>query len=117
MGTFGDSVPQRHHIPFSTWVDNHYLKMGAEIGLLGLIAFIVLLFMVFFYAYRLSKKVERDRDQAYLIGICGVVIVMFIQNVTASIWEALTVAVFFYAFIGLLFAQLWKQQRKGSKQT
>jgi len=114
MGMFGDSVPQRHNIPFSTWVDNHYLKMGAEIGLFGLLAFIILLYFLFRLAYRLSTQVQRDRDQAYAMGICGVIIVMFIQNVTASIWEALTVAVYFYAFIGLLFALLWKQKQKGS---
>jgi O-antigen ligase len=114
MGTFGDSVPHRHNMPFSTWVDNHYLKMGAEIGLLGLIAFLVLLYVLFRQAHLLAKNTTSDREKAYLMGICGVFIVMFVQNVTASIWEALTVAVYFYAFIGIVFALLWKEHKKGS---
>ena len=34
---------------------------------------------------------------------------MIVQNFTASIWEVLTDAVMFYAFVGMLFALRWRQ--------
>jgi O-antigen ligase len=114
MGSFGDSVAWRHNMPFATWVDNHYLKIGAEIGLLGLFAFLFLLGALFYLAYRGFKQAEGDKERAYFMGICGVLVVMVTQNVTASIWEALNTGVYYYSFIGLLFALLWKRKKKGA---
>jgi len=56
LGTFGDSVPLRHNIPFATWVDNHYLKIGAEIGVPGMLAFIGLLLALFLLAHKLQRQ-------------------------------------------------------------
>ena len=108
MGMFGDSVPLRHNIPFSTWVDNHYIKIGAEIGIFGLIAFILLLYFLFRLAANFYQRLDDIKDKAYMLGLSGVIITMAVQNVTASIWEALANAIYFYAFIGILFAYAWK---------
>lgn len=116
MGMFGDSVPDRHNIPFSTWVDNHFLKIGAEIGIIGMVAFIIILVVLFRLAHGLSKRAETDKEKAYALGIAGVIIVMATQNVTASIWEALAPTVYYYMFIGMLFALLWKDYKKGNQK-
>ncbi len=113
LGMFGDSVPLRHNIPFSTWVDNHYLKLGAEIGIIGLIGFLLLLYGLFRMSQTLYKNSESLNEKAIILGISGVIITMSIQNVTASIWEALANSIYFYAFAGALFAIAWKQTKKG----
>lgn len=113
LGMFGDSVPLRHNIPFSTWVDNHFIKLGAEIGIIGLIGFVALLFGLFKLSHCLYKYTETDKQKAYLLGIAGVIITMVTQNVTASIFEALANAIYFYAFMGMLFALIWKLGKKG----
>lgn len=117
MGMFGDSVPKRHNIPFSTWVDNHFLKIGAEIGVFGLLAFLLIVFFLFLSAHRFSLRAETDKERAYGLGIAGVIIVMATQNVTASIWEALAPTVYYYMFIGMLFALLWKEYNEKRKLT
>ncbi len=113
LGMYGDSVPLRHSIPFSTWVDNHYLKLGAEIGIIGLISILVLLFALLILSRKMFKMAESDKYRAYALGLSGVIITMSVQNVTASIWEVLTDAITFYAFIGMLFALVWRVNQKG----
>ena len=113
LGTFGDSVPLRHNIPFATWVDNHYLKLGAEIGIPGILAFLVLLLALFLLAHRLFRNAVSENQRLYALGIAGVIITMTVQNVTASILESLAAAIFFYSFIGVLFALLYQYRREG----
>ncbi|MGD9679083.1 MAG: O-antigen ligase family protein [Vulcanibacillus sp.] len=113
LGMYGDSVPLRHNIPFSTWVDNHYLKLGAEMGIFGLVSILVLLFALFQLTRKLFKQADSDKYRAYCIGLSGVIITMSVQNVTASIWEVLTDAIIFYGFIGMLFAFVWRFNQKG----
>lgn len=113
LGTFGDSVPLRHNIPFATWVDNHYLKLGAEIGLPGVLAFIALLLALFFLAHKLHRRAGTEGGRIYTLGVAGVIITMAVQNVTASIFEGLTNAVYFYAFAGMLFAFLYTNRKEG----
>ncbi|GBF12293.1 O-antigen ligase [Tepidibacillus sp. HK-1] len=112
LGMFGDSVPQRHNIPFATWVDNHYIKLGAEMGILGAIAFIALILSIMLVAHIMYGKATEVKQKVYLMGIAGAIMTMAIENVTASILEALTDAVYFYAFIGMLFALHWKTKKK-----
>ncbi|MBO8129069.1 MAG: O-antigen ligase family protein [Peptococcaceae bacterium] len=113
LGMFGDSVALRHNIPFATWVDNHYLKLGAEIGVPGLICFMLLLFMLFRLAHRLYLTAKTDKQRIYALGVAGVIITMSIQNVTASILEALADAIYFYALTGILFAFVFKAKKEG----
>lgn len=113
LGMFGDSVPLRHGIPFSTWVDNHYLKLGAETGVIGMAAFMVLLYVLFRTAHRLYLNGATGQDRVWALGIAGVVITMAVENVTASIFEALTVAIYFYAFAGMLLALVLKSGKGG----
>lgn len=111
LGTFGDSVALRHNIPFATWVDNHYLKLGAEIGIPGILAFLALLLALFVLAHRLYRQSNDRKRQMYTLGIAGVIMTMSVQNVTASILESLANAIYFYAFIGILFAFLYKTEK------
>lgn len=116
LGTFGDSVALRHNIPFATWVDNHYLKLGAEIGLPGLLAFLALLLALFILAHKLFRREGTVHQRVYALGIAGVIITMTVQNVTASILESLANAIYFYAFIGILFAFLYRSRKEGRSE-
>jgi O-antigen ligase len=116
LGTFGDSVPLRHNIPFSTWVDNHYLKFGAEIGIPGMLAFLALLLALFLLAHKLYTRGETENKRIFALGIAGVIITMGVQNVTASIFEGLANAIFFYTFVGILFAFLPRKKKEGCKR-
>ncbi|MDQ0338496.1 O-antigen ligase [Caldalkalibacillus uzonensis] len=109
VGMFGDSVPLRHQIPFATWVDNHYLKIGAEIGVFGLLAFVVFVFSLFWLPHRSAKQANNSFTKSLYIGLASVTIVIAVQNVTASIWEALTVGVFYYAIVGIIFGLKWQE--------
>ncbi len=112
LGTFGDSVPLRHDMPFSTFVDNHYLKLSAEIGIFGLLAVLVILVSLLVLSRRVYRAAENDKHRIYALGLAGVFISMAVQNFTASIWEVLTNAITFYGFVGMLFALRWRQHRK-----
>lgn len=113
LGMYGDSVPLRHNIPYSTWVDNHFIKLAAETGFFGALAFIVLMIALLMLTKKLYKQAKSNKDRAYLLGIGGVIITMSVQNFTASIFEALANAIFFYFFVGILFAYVWREREKG----
>ena len=104
MGMAGGSLSIKHHLPGAGWIDNHYLKIGAEVGICGLISFVVLLFTLFVLCLRGVRGTGTHKEKAVYLGISGVILTSAIQNLTASIWEALYVGVHFYAFVGMLFA-------------
>ncbi len=112
LGTYGDSVPLRHNIPFSTWVDNHYLKLGAEIGIFGLVAAIAILVILLLFARHVYRAADTDKYRAYILGATGAIITMIVQNGTASIWEVLVNAITFYAIVGMLLGISWYQHEQ-----
>ncbi len=69
--------------------ENWYLQIGVELGWIGMIAFLALLFLV---AHRLARSPSSDARTTVLLGFCGVVIAgLFLHSfedaaVSFSLW-------------------------------
>ena len=79
-----------------------------------MLAFVALLLALFLLAQSCTWRNTESR-RIYALGIAGVVITMGVQNVTASIFEALANAIFFYTFMGILFSFL-PRKKEGCKR-
>jgi O-antigen ligase len=83
------------------WVDNFYLQLGAEGGL-------ILLFLFLWVLLRAAKGIVRSHALAVdpfwrglTAGVFGAFIAVAVANVTASVWETLVVGVGFWFLAGL----------------
>lgn len=101
LGTFGDTVAMRHNLPGAIWVDNHYLKLGAEMGVPGLAAFLWLIRE----AIRTGAVGRREARDSYhrslLTGVTAGLAAVAVQNFTASIWEVLIVGAYWWFLAGM----------------
>lgn len=87
LGHFGGAVAMNNKdlIPDTFYMDNYWLKTAVEMGLVGLIAFGILMLILIIWSIR-SVKQCRDNDSriitaAGLAGICGVLAHNLIENV------------------------------------
>lgn len=100
LGTFGGTSA----VTFAygrLWVDNFYLQLAAEGGLLLLVFFLWMLL-------RAAKALVRGHGLAtdpYLralsAGVFGAFVAVVVANLTASVWETLAVGVGFWFLAGL----------------
>lgn len=101
LGTFGDTVAMRHNLPGAIWVDNHYLKLGAEMGLPGLAAFLWLTGEAVRTGWIGRREVRNDYYRSLLTGITAGLVAVSVQNLTASIWEVLIVGAYWWFLAGV----------------
>lgn len=92
LGMFGGAVAMQHKIYSAVsyfYVDNYYLKILVEMGVVGLVAFLALLVCLLITGARTlyrSARIQKDRS-AYLLGaglfsgLCGVVIHCYFENI------------------------------------
>jgi O-antigen ligase len=99
LGTFGGTAA----VTFGysrLWIDNFYLQLGAEGGLLLLAFFLWILLRA---AKGLVKGYSANRDpylRALTAGVFGGFVAVATANATASVWETLAVGVGFWFMTG-----------------
>jgi len=100
LGTFGGTTA----VTFGygrLWVDNFYLQLGAEGGLILLFCF---LWVLLRNARALVRGYEVARDpfvRALSAGVFAACLAVAVANFTASVWETLVVGVGFWFLAGL----------------
>lgn len=104
VGSFGDSVAIRHDMPGAVWVDNHYLKTGAEMGIVGLGILLWLLGTVFVKGFKALSRVPQGYPQEFVRGAMAGLFAVLVQNGTASIFEVLVVGSYFWIIVGMIHA-------------
>jgi O-antigen ligase len=99
LGTFGGSSAARFDY-WNTWIDNFYLQLGAEGGLLLLAAF---LWMMLRVAKGLVKGSRVGADpfvRALAAGMFGALVAVSVANVFASVFETLAVGAALWLLAG-----------------
>jgi putative inorganic carbon (HCO3(-)) transporter len=100
LGTWGGSSAERFQY-WSFWIDNYYLQMGPEGGLLLLAFFLWLLLRV---GKGLVKGFRLATDafaRALAAGVFGAFVAAVVANVFVSVWETLSVGAAFWLLSGL----------------
>ncbi|HEY5528757.1 MAG TPA: O-antigen ligase family protein [Thermoleophilia bacterium] len=100
LGTFGGTSAVMYGFG-RLWVDNFYLQLAAEGGLILLVLFLWILLRA---AKGLVKSHKNTRDpytRALTAGVFGGFMAVAAANATASVWETLIVGVGFWFLTGL----------------
>jgi O-antigen ligase len=99
LGRYGGAVAARY-IPSSNYVDNFYLKTGAESGLIGLAALAWLLFS----GVRCALNSYRRLTDPYLKGLAGGLFAglmgVLLHNGVENIFEVPAMTVYFWLLLG-----------------
>ena len=102
FGRFGGAVAINNKIPDAFYSDNYYLKMVVETGLLGLSAFLLLLYNVIAWSLRTIHQIKISRysyiAQGAFAGICGVLVHCAFENV----FEYTAMTVYFWLLVGVI---------------
>ena len=85
------------------WRDTHnfYLKLLAELGVLGLGTFLFLCYRAFITAWRLYKEADDDFFKAIGLGFSACVISAMLTNGFGDRWSYLPLGAYFWIFLGI----------------
>jgi O-antigen ligase len=120
LGHFGGAVAMNHalstvvdvEVTPTFYMDNYYLKTAVESGLVGLAAFVMLMYQVIINGLRTVKLTEGDEFHplscGILAGLCGVVVHNWVENV----FEVPLMTTVFWLFVGVLMA-VWYSKKHG----
>ncbi len=92
LGMFGGAVAMQHKIYSAVsyfYVDNYYLKILVEMGVAGLICFVLLLLCLLYTGLRCVRRCSKARDAwryyplcaGMFSGLCGVLTHCFFENI------------------------------------
>lgn len=81
--------------------DNNFLRILGETGLLGLTSFLSIFYILYLVLKQALSKVTDKISKAYLLGITGGVIGLFINAVLIDVFEASKVAETLWIFLGI----------------
>ena len=114
LGAFGGAVASNHELFTEVggqlidtfYMDNYYMKIIVESGLIGIIAFVFLMWQVISVSVKTVHIVENRHAKEIGIGIIaglsGVLAHCFVEN----IFEVPMMGVLFWVFVAAM-AQLW----------
>lgn len=84
-GQFGGAVAQNFKIPDAFYVDNYFLKIAVEMGLVGFTAFCIFIYNTLAWGVRAVKRIThpplRSMAQGIYAGMAGIVVPNFFENV------------------------------------
>jgi len=110
LGTYGGSSASRFGYGYwSTWVDNFYLQLGAEGGLLLLAAFLWIMLRVAKGLVKGSRLGREPFERALAAGAFGAFVAVAVANVFASVFEFLSVGVALWLLAGMATAATLKR--------
>jgi len=101
LGSTGP-VSQRFGLPDSSAAHNHYLMIMYNMGILGLIWFVWLLRRAMKLAHELLKEVQDPRLQGTVLGCFGIVVLLALNGVLGTTFEAYPNDLYFWMALGLL---------------
>ena len=82
--------------------DNDYLRLIAEVGLLGFIAFFLIFFELLRRVRVFLKKAKSGLARTLVIGISGAILGLLANAVFIDVFESSKVAFFFWILMGIL---------------
>lgn len=113
-GTYGFMLPDYiktktlldlYYRPKTVHAHNEYLQIMAEMGFLGIAAFLWILLVFFYSSYRIAINSRKNPEKRNLtIALTAGIIAVLIQNIFSVSLRYPAVTVFFWLLMGLVFA-------------
>ncbi len=103
-GGFGGAVASRLGMFEGLYVDNYYLKTLVEVGLVGFISFLYLIFSILRKGVSNLINLIQEKEKMICLGIFLGLIAFFLNNLTENLWEIPTLSVTMWSLIGILYS-------------
>jgi hypothetical protein len=82
-------------------VDNNFLRILGETGLLGMISFLSIFFILALMLKQALPSISDNTSRAYLLGIAGGVIGLFVNAILIDVFEASKIAETLWILLGI----------------
>lgn len=92
-------------------VDNNYLRMLGETGLLGLITFLIILVSLGIYVNKIWPNIESKLAKSFILGFVAGVIGLSLNATLIDVFEASKIAFILWILMGVTFAILSLYQK------
>ncbi|NLM11203.1 MAG: O-antigen polymerase [Clostridiaceae bacterium] len=102
LGQFGGSVALSHKLNNTFSMDNYYIKTAVEMGLVGLVALLVLLYNTFIHCYRALSKITDPEQKNWATGILSGLVCVILYNLTENMLEIPLLSSYFWMFAGII---------------
>lgn len=114
LGSFGGSVAANHGLSAivggkivpTFYMDNYYMKIATETGIVGITAFLWLMWQVFSISLKtvsiVKDKASKELGTGIMAGLLGVII----HNCVENVFEVPMMGAMFWMFVAAM-AQLW----------
>lgn len=92
-------------------VDNNYLRILGEIGLLGFASFFLLFLLLAIYIKKIYPGIDSKLVKSFILGFCAGVFGLALNAVFIDVFEASKIAFVLWLLIGVVFALLSMYQK------
>ena len=105
LGHFGGAVAMNNNnlVPDTFYMDNFWLKTAVEMGLVGITAFFILIFILVLWSIRAVKQSENYDTRLVtaggFAGLCGVIV----HNMMENVFEVQYMVAYFWVIAALVF--------------
>ena len=111
------TVYDKLSLPFGIWgtegyIDNNWMSLWGEIGTLGLICYLWLIYTLFKMSYGVYKKAKDNFDRGLALGYCGVIVAVCLNAFLATMLEIRTLALYFWLFGGIIYIFYTESHKK-----
>ena len=116
IGTVGDSVAVVKKVPGATWIDNQYLKLLAETGIVGIIPYMLMILTPIVNGFKAVFFAENRNTFLFAVnaGITSAIFGMMVENVTAAIIENQINSTTYWVLVGLLYVGIRLNKQKAN---
>jgi O-antigen ligase len=112
LGQFGGSVALSHKLNNTFSMDNYYLKTAVEMGIVGLIALLMLLYNTIAWCSRAVLRIEDEEQKDWARGIVAGLISVVAYNLTENMLEIPLISSYFWMSAGIVMFLSYAQVKK-----
>jgi O-antigen ligase len=104
LGRFGGAVAMNHKdlFPDTYYMDNYMLKTAVEMGLIGITAFLLLLYNTILWSFRAIRITLENYYMNIAQGILAGMVGVIVHNFTENIFEVPMMVTYFWLFAGII---------------
>lgn len=102
LGQFGGAVAQNFKIPNAFYVDNYFLKIATEMGIIGLTAFVIFIYNILAWGIRAVSRITNAANRQMAQGIYAGLVGVVVPNLVENVFEVPMMLAYFSILTGLL---------------
>ncbi|MCK5811969.1 MAG: O-antigen ligase family protein [Clostridiales bacterium] len=114
LGHFGGAVAMHYpyHFPEAFYMDNYFLKIAVESGILGFLSFFTLITVTLSSIFKHTKLAKDKKEFNILLGIFSGLLGVSIHCFFENIFEVPGMIVFYWMIVAIAMAMIYKKKEQ-----